>query len=208
MTTLPRQALLGVVGRPHVERRQRVDGAPVGDREVRGDLGPGPDPHSIRLEDVALAMQRVQRRLAIAPHALLQRPGQLRLVGLANEIGALMVERGVEEEPLVVELEVLLGLANATLAQGEELLAFGESPHSHSPFFKGDWHIQVVGGERRIYCWSRASITGDATAATGAEIVRDRAEIPKYCCKSRGLLGPDFVRPRRAPGVTLKACRA
>jgi len=33
-----------------------------------------------------------------------------------------MVERGIEEEPLVLELEVLVLLANAALAKGDELL--------------------------------------------------------------------------------------
>jgi hypothetical protein len=44
---------------------------------------------------------------------------------LANQIGALVIERRVEEEPLVIELEMLLGLADSTLTECQELLTFG-----------------------------------------------------------------------------------
>ena len=61
-------------------------------------------------------------------------------MGLAHEVGALVVERRVQEEALVLELEVLVGLANAALAERQELLAFGERPHGHGPFFKSNRH--------------------------------------------------------------------
>ena len=55
---------------------------------------------------------------------------------LAHQIGTLMIKRRVEEESLVIELEMFVGLANAPLAEGQELLALGESPHRHGPFLK------------------------------------------------------------------------
>ena len=57
----------------------------------------------------------MQRRLAVAPHALLERAAQLRLVGLAHEVVALVVEGGVQEEALVLEPEVLFRLADPPL---------------------------------------------------------------------------------------------
>jgi hypothetical protein len=36
-------------------------------------------------------------------------------VGLTNQIGALVIEGGVQEEALVLDLEVLSGLADAAL---------------------------------------------------------------------------------------------
>jgi hypothetical protein len=66
----------------------------------------------------------VQRRLAVAPDALLECAAQLGLVGLAHEIARLVIERGVQEEALVGELERLVGLLEAALAESEELLAF------------------------------------------------------------------------------------
>ena len=40
------------------------------------------------------------------------------LVRLAHELALLVIESGVEEEPIVLDLEVLVLLANSTLAQG------------------------------------------------------------------------------------------
>ena len=65
---------------------------------------------------------------------------QLGLVRLADEVVALVVERGVEEEAVVLELEVLVLLADAALAQREELLALGESAHGDGPFLESNWH--------------------------------------------------------------------
>jgi hypothetical protein len=44
-------------------------------------------------------------------------------MGLADEVVSLMVERGVEEELVVLELEVLVLLADAPLAEGDQLFA-------------------------------------------------------------------------------------
>ena len=66
----------------------------------------------------------MQRRLAVAPDALLERAAQLGLVGLAHEVAGLVVERRVEEEPLVGQPERLARLADAALAECDELLAF------------------------------------------------------------------------------------
>ena len=82
----------------------------------------------------------MQRRLAIAPDALLERAAQLGLVGFAHELAGLMVEGGVEEEALMGEPERLAGLADAALAQGYQLLAFGEGADGDRPFFESNWH--------------------------------------------------------------------
>src|SRR3954451_2309761 len=140
MPALPREALLRVVGRPHVERRQRVERAPVGDRPRAGDLGPGTDAYAIRLRDAAVHRDRAARRLAVRPHALLQRPPELRVMGLAHQIVALVIERGVEEEAVVLELEVPVRLANSAFAERQQLLALRKSAHGDSPFLESDRH--------------------------------------------------------------------
>ena len=136
----PAEPLFGVVGRPHVEGRERVHAARVGDREVAGHLGPGADAHAVGLLDGGARGEGVQRRLAVAPDALLERPAQLGLVGLAHEIARLVVEGGVQEEALVGEPEGLAGLADAALAEGYELLAFRQGADGDSPFFESNWH--------------------------------------------------------------------
>src|SRR4030088_2395303 len=141
MPALPRQPLLRVIGRPDVKRGQRVDGTTVGDREMRRHLGPGSDAYAVRLRKLAVAQQGVGRRLAVAPDALLERTGQLGTVRFAHQVGALMVKRWIQKEPVVLELEVLAGLADAALAKRHKLLAFGESPHSHGPFFESNRHV-------------------------------------------------------------------
>ena len=107
---------------------------------MAGDLGPGADPHPVGLLDAAIHRPGVQPRLAVGPHALLERALQLRLVGLADQVDPLVVERGVEEEAVVLELEVAVGLPNAALAQGDQLLALGERAHGDGPFLECDWH--------------------------------------------------------------------
>jgi hypothetical protein len=61
-------------------------------------------------------------------------------MGLADQVVALVVERGVEEELLVFDLEVLVVLADSALAQRYELLTLGESAHSDGPFLESDRH--------------------------------------------------------------------
>src|SRR5581483_6051986 len=70
---LPGKPLLGVVGCPHVERGQGVDGATIGDREMRRDLSPGANTHPVGLVERLSAVQRLRMRLAIGPHPLLER---------------------------------------------------------------------------------------------------------------------------------------
>ena len=62
------------------------------------------------------------------------------MMRLAHQIVALVVERGVEEEAVVLDLEMLVLLADSALAEREELLALGESADRHSPFLESHWH--------------------------------------------------------------------
>ena len=110
---------------------------------ARGHLGPGADAHAVGLRDPAVADQRVGGRLAVGPHALLERAPQLGPVRLADEVAALVVERRVQEEAVVLEREVLVGLADAALAERHELLALGERAHGDGPFLECDWHREV-----------------------------------------------------------------
>jgi hypothetical protein len=64
-------------------------------------------------------------------------------VRLAHEVGALMVERGVEEEPLVLDVEVLVRLADAALSERDQLLTFGKRANRYRPFFESDWHRET-----------------------------------------------------------------
>jgi hypothetical protein len=110
---------------------------------VVGHLGPGPDPDAVRLRDPAVLDQGPRGRLLIGPDAFLERAAQLGVVGLANEVVALVIEGGVEEELLVLELEVLVLLADPALAQGDQLLALGKSANRHGPFFESNRHLEV-----------------------------------------------------------------
>ncbi len=107
---------------------------------MTGDLGPGADADTLGLRDAAVARQRMHGRLAIGPDALLEGATHLGHVGFTHEVVLLMVERRVEEETVVVELEVLFRLANTTLTQGEELLALGERADGDRPFLERDRH--------------------------------------------------------------------
>ena len=151
MGPLPAQPLAGVVLRPDVVRGERVDDPGIVDREVVGDLGPGADPDPVGLRDAAVLEQRARRRLLVGPDALLERAAQLGVVRLADEVVALVVEGRVEEEPLVLELEVLVLLADAALAEGDELLALGERAHGDGPFLESNRHglIRPGSGFRR-----------------------------------------------------------
>jgi hypothetical protein len=115
---------------------------------VPGDFGPGADANPVGLLD-ATGCEGVQRRLAVAPDALLERAAQLGLVRFAHELARLVIEGGVEEETLVGEPEGLTGLADAALAQGYELLAFGESADGDRPFFESNWHRKDESESRR-----------------------------------------------------------
>src|SRR4029079_17648716 len=93
VTTLPRQALIGVVRRPYVVRGQLADRTRVGDRPGRGHLGPRADPHAVGLADAAVTRQGVQRRFAVRPHTLLEGAPEVRLTRLTAPRLALMDQR-------------------------------------------------------------------------------------------------------------------
>ena len=84
----------------------------------------------------------MRRRLLVGPDTLLERAAQLGVMGFAHQVVALVVEGRVEEEALVLELEVLVLLANSALAEGEQLLALGESADRYSPFLESDRHLK------------------------------------------------------------------
>jgi hypothetical protein len=62
------------------------------------------------------------------------------VVGFADQVVPLVVEGRVEEEALVLELEVLVLLADAALTQGQQLLALRESADRYCPFLESDRH--------------------------------------------------------------------
>ena len=185
---LPAQALLRVVRRPDVERRELADDARVGDREVAGDLGPGADADAVRLRDAAVARERAGGRVAVGPHALLEGAAQLRHVRLAHDVVALVVKRRVQEEPVVLELEVLVLLANPTLAQGEKLLAFGERADGDRPFLQGNWHQGFPAGEGTKHATSRAHAGQGTDGAAGCvHSVKRTGEGPNCAANQRVL---------------------
>jgi hypothetical protein len=59
---------------------------------------------------------------------------------LTHQVVALVIERRVKEEPVVLEGKVLARLADAALAQGEQLLTFSEGAHGDGPFLESDRH--------------------------------------------------------------------
>ena len=89
-----------------------------------GDFRPRADAHAVWLLHLGARRERAERRLAVAPHALLERAAQLGLVGLAHEVARLAVEGGVQEEAVVGEPKRLAGLAKHPLSQGDQLLTF------------------------------------------------------------------------------------
>ena len=66
-------------------------------------------------------------------------------MGLPHQVRTLVVERGVQEEAVVVQLEVLVGLADAALAERQKLLSLGKGPHGHGPFFESNRHVGMEG---------------------------------------------------------------
>src|SRR3954451_3781187 len=145
VAALPGEPLGRVLARPDVVGRQRVDAARVRDQVARRHFGPGADAHAVRLRDLAVAVEQRRGRLAVRPHALLERALELGVVGLAYEAAGLVVEGRVQEEPVVLDLEVAVLLADTTLAESQQLLAFGESAHGHGPFFESDRHMRGAG---------------------------------------------------------------
>jgi hypothetical protein len=143
VTPLPPEPLLRVVVGPDMEWGEAIHDPRLGGLEVVGDLGPGPNPHPVGLRDPAVLEQRPRRRLLVGPHALLQGTPELGMVGLAHEVVALVIEGGIEEESIVLDLEVLVLLADASLPQGDELLALGKGTHRDGPLFEGNRHRRI-----------------------------------------------------------------
>ena len=140
MAALPVEALLRVVLGPDVERRQASTmrgrrpsqwSATSAQARIRTRSGWAMPPSWSSARG---------GRLLVGPDALLEGTAKLRMVGRAHEVVALVVEGGVEEEPLVLELEVLVLLADPALAQGDELLTLGEGAHRDGPLFEGNRH--------------------------------------------------------------------
>jgi chromosome segregation protein len=98
-----------------------------------------------RLSELTLAVEGGRGRLAVGPHALLERARELGVVGLAYEAAGLVVEGRIEEEAVVFDLEVAVFLADSTLAESQQLLAFGKRAHGHGPFFESDRHMRGAG---------------------------------------------------------------
>jgi hypothetical protein len=129
-----------------VVRRQPVHHLRVVGLEVLGDLGPGADADAVGLRDPAVLEKRARGRLLVGPDALLEGAPQLRVVRVADEVVALMVEGGIEEELLVLELEVLVLLPDPALPEGQELLTLGEGAHGDGPFLESDRHLVLWRG--------------------------------------------------------------
>src|SRR2546421_4555955 len=140
MPALPGETLLRVIRGPDVERGERLNDPVIVGGEVIGDLGPGTNPDPVGLRDAAVLEQRPGGRLLVRPDTLLEGPAELGMVGLTHEIVALVVEGGVEEEPVVLYLEMLVPLADPALPQGDELLALRLRSHGHGPLFESNRH--------------------------------------------------------------------
>ena len=123
-----------------MEGGQRLDHPVVLGREVVGDLRPGADPDPVGLGDAAVLEQSPRGRLLVGPDALLEGAAKLGMVRLADQVVALVVEGRIEEELVVLDLEVLVLLADTALAEGDQLLALGQRPHGHGPLFESNRH--------------------------------------------------------------------
>ena len=98
--------------------------------------------HAVRLVDPAVLNQRLGGRVSVGPDTFLERSPELRVVRLANEVVALVVEGGVEEEAVVIELEMAVFLPDPTFTERQKLLAFGKRADGYGPFFERDWHVR------------------------------------------------------------------
>ncbi len=56
-----------------------------------------------------------------------------------------MVERGVQKEAVMLQLEVLLRLADSAFAERQQLLALSERADGDRPFFESNRHVYSVG---------------------------------------------------------------
>src|SRR4051794_11140866 len=135
VAALPGEPLGRVLARPDVVGRQRVDAARVRDQVARRHFGPGADAHAVRLRDLAVAVEQRRGRLAVRPHALLERALELGVVGLAYEAAGLVVEGRIQEEPVVLDLEVAVFLPGTAPLEGAQQRPLRERPPSHRPLF-------------------------------------------------------------------------
>ena len=119
-----------------MEGREAVDDSRVVDLVVLVHLGPRADPDAVGLRDAAVLDECFWRRFPVAPDSFLERASQLGVMRLADEVVALVIEGGVEKEPVVLELEVLAVLSDAALSKSDELLSLGQRSNRHSPLFE------------------------------------------------------------------------
>ena len=70
------------------------------------------------------------------------------MMGRPHQIVVLVVECGVEEEAIMLQLEVLVLLADSAFAECQELFAFRQGSHGNGPFLERNWHrvLSQVGG--------------------------------------------------------------
>ena len=146
-----------------------------------GHLGPGAQPDAVGLGDATVLDQGLRRRLLVGPDALLEGATQLRVVRFPDQVVPLVVEGRIEEEPLVLQFEVLVLLANSALAEGEQLLTLGEGADRYSPFLESDWHLKSVPGEVVLRCmggWARE--TGRVRPLCPPEVAHSREARAKH----------------------------
>ena len=87
-----------------------------------------------------------------------------------------MVKRRIEEEAVVLESEMPVGLPDAALAERDELLAFGESADGDRPFLQSDWHSDIEGGTRLV---ALDVIRPDALGGTSGRSLKDTEILAK-----------------------------
>ena len=172
---------------------------------MRGDLGPGADAHAVGLGDAAVAGERVGGRIAVGPDALLEGAAQLGQMRVADEVVALVVERGVEEEAVVLQLEVLAVLADAALAEGEELLALGERTDGDRPFLEGNWHGEVSGGRGRTETIPRRGRAG-GLRQRDCNIVANRGLYPQTFLQPNTFSFVPVAALTQSPQLAGKTC--
>ena len=87
-----------------------------------------------------VARERLHGRLPLGPHTFLERARKLGHVRLAHEVVTLMIEGRIQEEAVVLDPEALVGFADPTLSQGDELLALGERTDGDRPLLERNRH--------------------------------------------------------------------
>ena len=102
-----------------------------------------------------------------------------------------MVERRIEKEPFVVQLEMFFWLTDAALAERQKLLALGECPHGHGPFFESNRHREIK-GETLIGRVLRAQqFRCNGSGRNGGDCMRDTRNRKTYL-QIRGIYPSDF----------------